>query len=488
MFWPAHEGDCPDEAKKRLALRLDDKGENHLMAKPLWNGRFRKATDEKVKVYNSSIQVDARLYRQDIIGSLAHAAMLAKQGIISPEDEKAIRQGLTLILEDLDNGRLQIDPEAEDIHLFIETELTRRIGEPGKRLHTGRSRNDQVALDLRLYLRDAANDIRAGYLALYNTLIDVARSHLHTVMPGYTHLQRAQPVTLAHHLMAYVEMLSRDIDRLDDCVSRMDVMPLGSGALAGTTYPLDREAVAKALSFSKISLNSMDAVSDRDFVIELAADLSIFMVHASRLCEEIILWSSQEFGFIELDDAYCTGSSMMPQKKNPDVAELTRGKSGRVFGHLMALLTMMKGLPLAYNKDMQEDKEAIFDSIDTVLLCLPVLKGMIETMTVRTDRMAKAASAGFTNATDLADYLVSKGQAFRTAHETVGKMVRFCLDRGCALEDLSLVEMKSFSDLIEPDVYEAISLENCIQRRNIPGAPAPEAVQAALDQAAARYR
>ncbi|NLM77897.1 MAG: argininosuccinate lyase [Ruminococcaceae bacterium] len=457
------------------------------MPLPLWTGRFRKGLDRQVNAYNASISFDARLYRQDILGSMAHTTMLAGQGIISKEDENAIRQGLHEILDDMDGGRLVPDPDAEDIHMFIEAELTRRVGDAGKRLHTGRSRNDQVALDLRLYLRDVCLEIREGYLALYQTLISIARQHLHTIMPGYTHLQRAQPVTLAHHLMAYVEMLARDIGRLDDMTRRMDVMPLGSGALAGTTYPLDREQVAGILGFSAISLNSMDAVSDRDFVIELAAALALFMVHASRLCEELILWSSQEYAFIELDDAYSTGSSIMPQKKNPDVAELTRGKSGRVFGNLMTLLTMMKGLPLAYNKDMQEDKEAIFDSVDTVRLCLPALTGLIESMKINTNRMAEAAAGGFTNATDLADYLVLKGVPFRNAHEVSGQLVRFCLDRQCALQDLTLDEMKAYSRFIEEDVYEAIRLENCVGRRRLPGGPAPETVLAALDQASARF-
>ncbi|MEA4888098.1 MAG: argininosuccinate lyase [Clostridiaceae bacterium] len=457
------------------------------MAHQLWDGRFCKATDSQVNAYNSSIRFDARMFRQDIRGSMAHAAMLAAQGIISREDGQAICDGLTGILGDLETGLLQIDPEAEDIHMFVETELTRRIGDAGKRLHTGRSRNDQVALDLRLYLKDACAEIRQGYLKLYRTLIGLARQHLHTIMPGYTHLQRAQPITLAHHLMAYVEMLARDIGRLDDCVRRMDVMPLGSGALAGTTYPLDREKVARDLGFAAISANSLDGVSDRDFAIELASALSLFMVHVSRLSEELILWSSQEFAFVELDDAFSTGSSIMPQKKNPDVAELSRGKAGRVFGSLTTLLTVMKGLPLAYNKDMQEDKEAIFDAVDTVLLCLPALTGLLSTMTVRPERMVQAAAGGFTNATDLADYLVCRGLPFRSAHEVSGKLVRYCIDRGCALKDLSLDEFKRFSPLIEADLYEAISLEACVGRRQIPGAPAPEAVLTAIGQAEARF-
>lgn len=453
----------------------------------LWDGRFSKATDQKVHAFNSSIAFDARLYRQDIRGSLAHAAMLADCGIISQEDEHAIREGLLDILGDLDAGRLDIDPEAEDIHMFIESELTKRIGEPGRRLHTGRSRNDQVALDLRLYLRETGAEIRSGFLRLYTTLLDLADEHLDTVMPGYTHLQRAQPITLAHHLMAYVEMIARDIGRLDDCLKRLNVMPLGSGALAGTTYPLKREKVAQALNFTAISQNSLDAVSDRDFVIELAACLAIFMMHVSRLSEEIILWASQEFAFIELDDAYSTGSSMMPQKKNPDVAELARGKTGRVYGSLMTLLTVMKGLPLAYNKDMQEDKEAIFDAVDTVQLCLPALTGMLRTMTVRRSNLARAAAGGFTNATDLADYLVGKGLSFRSAHEISGKLVSYCLERNKTLTDLELTEFKLFSPLIEQDIYDAISIANCVGRRKIPGAPAREAVCRAIEYARSRF-
>lgn len=457
------------------------------MSDKLWAGRFSKTTEPHVNAYNSSIAFDARMYRQDIRGSLAHAAMLSQCGIISDEDERTIREGLLDILEDIDAGRLCFDPTAEDIHMFIESELTNRIGEAGKRLHTGRSRNDQVALDLRLYLRDTGAEVREGFLLLYNTLIGMAKNHLDTPMPGYTHLQRAQPITLAHHLMAYVEMFARDIGRLDDCLGRLDVMPLGSGALAGTTYPLDRKMVASALGFTAISQNSLDAVSDRDFAIELASCLSIFMMHVSRLSEEIILWASQEFAFIDLDDAYSTGSSIMPQKKNPDVAELSRGKAGRVFGSLMTLLTVMKGLPLAYNKDMQEDKEAIFDAIDTVLLCLPALTGMLSTMTIKRDNMANAAAGGFTNATDLADYLVGKGLPFRSAHEVSGKLVRHCLERGIALEDLKLPEFQDFSPLISYDIYDAISIESCISRRKIPGAPAKEAVLHAIENAEKRF-
>jgi argininosuccinate lyase len=457
------------------------------MADKLWSGRFCKATASQVNAFNSSIGFDARMYRQDIRGSLAHAAMLASCGIISAADEAAIRSGLNAILADLDAGRLGFDSDAEDIHMFVEAELTRRIGEPGKKLHTGRSRNDQVALDLRLYLRDAAGDIRLGLLSLYRLLLDLADRHLDTLMPGYTHLQRAQPITLAHHLMAYVEMFARDIGRLDDCLRRMDVLPLGSGALAGTTYPLDRPMTAAALGFSAISQNSLDAVSDRDFAIELASCLAIFMMHVSRLSEEIILWSSQEFAFVELDDAYSTGSSIMPQKKNPDVAELSRGKTGRVYGSLLTLLTVLKGLPLAYNKDLQEDKEAIFDAVDTVQLCLPALTGLLGTLTIHQDRMASAAAGGFTNATDLADYLVRRGLPFRDAHAVAGKLVRRCLQRPCALTDLSLAEFQEYSPLIAADVYEAISLAACVSRRRIPGAPAPEAVRAAIENARRRF-
>ena len=375
-------------------------------------------------------------------------AMLGSIGILTAGDVEAIVSGLDQIRLDIESGSLPFDPVAEDIHMFIEAELTARIGDAGKRLHTGRSRNDQVALDLRLYLKDESSLIREGILELYQALLNLAESNTETIMPGYTHMQRAQPITLAHHLMAYVEMLARDISRLDDCIRRMDVMPLGSGALAGTTYPLDREMVARELGFASVTLNSLDGVSDRDFAIELAGVLAIFMMHLSRLSEEIILWSSQEFAFVELDDAYSTGSSIMPQKKNPDVAELTRGKSGRVFGSLQTLLTVMKGLPLAYNKDMQEDKEAIFDAVDTVHLCLPAFTGMISTLTIRSDRMRSAAAGGFTNATDLADYLVKKGLPFREAHEVSGKLVKLCISRGIALEDL---KPRGIPDLLKLD-------------------------------------
>ncbi len=454
----------------------------------LWAGRFSKETDAAVNAYNSSISFDARMYRQDIKGSCAHANMLAAQGIISLDDADLIVEGLNSILQDIDSNKLSFDPMAEDIHMFIEAELTSRIGDAGKRLHTGRSRNDQVALDLRMYLLDTISEIKERMIELYNVLISICRENLETIMPGYTHLQRAQPITMAHHLMAYVEMLARDIGRLDDCSRRMNVMPLGSGALAGTTYDLDRKAVADKLGFADITMNSLDGVSDRDYAIELTSMLSIFMMHLSRLSEEVILWSSQEFAFVELDDAYSTGSSIMPQKKNPDIAELTRGKTGRVYGSLITLLTMMKGLPLAYNKDMQEDKEAVFDAVDTVLMCLPAFTGMLSTMRIKEDRCRQAAAGGFTNATDLADYLVKKGLPFRSAHEVSGRMVRYCVEKSCALDDLSLEEMMTFSDMIEQDIFDAISLDTCVRQRRIVGAPAPETVLAAINKAAERFQ
>ena len=453
------------------------------MSKKMWDGRFQKATSKEVNDFNSSLSFDCRMYEQDIRGSMAHCQMLKKQGIISEEDEKAILFGLSAILQDIENGDLTFDSDAEDIHMFVEEELTRRIGDAGKRLHTGRSRNDQVALDVRLYVRDECRVIREMFVTLHRTLLDKCRENLETIMPGYTHLQRAQPITLAHHLLAYVQMIQRDIGRLDDMLARMDYSPLGSGALAGTTYPLDREYTAALLNLSGITQNSLDGVSDRDFCIELASCLSIFMMHLSRLSEEIILWSSQEFAFVEPDDAYSTGSSIMPQKKNPDVAELTRGKTGRVYGSLITLLTLMKGLPLAYNKDMQEDKEAIFDSIDTVKGVLPAFTGMIETMTIRKDKMESAAAGGFTNATDLADYLVKRGLPFRNAHEVSGKLVHYCLEKGIALLDVTLPEFKTFSPLIGEDVYEAISLMTCVYQRTIPGSPAPGTVLEAIQRA-----
>lgn len=453
------------------------------MAKKMWDGRFTKETDKAVNDYNSSISFDYRLYKQDIKGSMAHAKMLAEKNIISKKDCADILEGLRQILLDLESGKLSFDSNSEDIHMFVESVLTERIGAAGKRLHTGRSRNDQVALDIRMYLLEQIDAITVQLELLCRTLLVLATDNLTTILPGYTHLQRAQPITLAHHMMAYVNMFMRDISRLNDCKSRMDAMPLGSGALAATTYPLDREYVAGLLGFSKPTSNSLDGVSDRDFVIELACDLSIFMVHVSRLSEEIILWSSQEFGFVELDDAFSTGSSIMPQKKNPDVAELSRGKAGRVFGSLMTLLTVMKGLPLAYNKDMQEDKEAIFDAVDTVNICLPAFTGMLRTMNVNAGRMRLAAAGGFTNATDLADYLVKKGIPFRDAHEISGKLVKHCILKNCALLDLSMEEFNYYSNIISDDIYHAISLETCVNERKILGGPAFDTVKKSIADA-----
>ncbi len=443
------------------------------MAK-LWSGRFSKSTDKSVDDFNSSIRFDARMYAQDIRGSVAHAKMLGKQDIIPQADSDLIVKTLGEILADIENGKVEFTIDAEDIHMNIETILISRIGDVGKRLHTGRSRNDQVALDCRLYLRDEAEALDEMLNGLLKTILTLAEENLDTIMPGYTHLQKAQPITFAHHVMAYYEMFSRDLSRLSDWKKRMNVMPLGSGALAGTTYPLDRKFVAKELDFADITKNSIDGVSDRDFVCEMAFVLSMIMVHLSRFSEEIILWSSNEFGFVDLDDAYSTGSSIMPQKKNPDVAELARGKSGRVFGDLMGLLTMMKGLPLAYNKDMQEDKEQIFDAIDTVKMCLPVFSGMLATMNLRKDKMLQGANGGFTNATDVADYLVKKGLPFRDAHAVVGKMVAYCLDKDKVIDALSMEEFKNFSDIFEDDVYDAISLETCVNMRKIVGGPAKE--------------
>ncbi len=442
----------------------------------LWGGRFEKQTDKSVDDFNSSISFDSRMYKQDILGSVAHAKMLGACGIIPQCDSELIQQALLGILSDIDNGLVAFEVDAEDIHMNIEKILISRIGDTGKRLHTGRSRNDQVALDIRLYLMDEMKTIKSMLKDLGYVLLNTAEQNLDTILPGYTHLQRAQPITLGHHSMAYFQMLKRDMLRLDDCFKRTNIMPLGSGALAGTTYPLDRHMVAEELGFEAITENSLDGVSDRDFAIELASCLSILMMHLSRFSEELILWSSLEFGFIEMDDAYSTGSSIMPQKKNPDVAELVRGKSGRVYGNLMTLLTVMKSLPLAYNKDMQEDKEAIFDSVDTVKMCLPVFTKMVDTLKVKKENMYKAAQGGFTNATDVADYLVKKGIPFRSAHEIIGKMVLFCINNTKAIDDLTMGEFKSFSDKIKEDVYSEISLEKCVSGRNIPGGPAKETV------------
>lgn len=448
----------------------------------LWAGRFQKELDQKTNDFNSSIAFDSRMAREDILGSMAHAAMLAKQGIISAADGEAIRDGLADILADLESGALPIDPNAEDIHTFVEGELTARIGDAGKRLHTGRSRNDQVALDDRLYLRSLAGQLRAQLTELIGVLCKKAEEYAGAVMPGYTHLQRAQPITFGHHLMAYAEMFLRDIGRMDDAVKRMNVSPLGSGALASTTYPLDREAAAKALEMDGVTHNSLDGVSDRDFCIELSAALSLVMVHLSRFSEEIILWCSWEFKFIELDDAFSTGSSIMPQKKNPDIAELVRGKAGRVFGDLTALLTVMKGLPLAYNKDMQEDKEAVFDAFDTVKMCLTAFIPMVDTMRVLTDNMRRAAAGGFINATDCADYLVGKGLPFRDAYKATGTLVALCIEKGLTLETLPLDEYQAVCGLFDDGVYEAINLDRCVALRRVYGGPAPENVRAQVQR------
>lgn len=452
------------------------------MAK-LWGGRFQKNTDKKVDDFNSSIRFDKRMYKQDIKGSVAHATMLGKQNIIPKEDSDKIVAELKNILKDIEDGKVEFEIDAEDIHMNIEKILIERIGDAGKRLHTGRSRNDQVALDIRMYLMDETADIEEMLIHTLNVLVDLASDHTETIMPGYTHLQKAQPVTFAHHLMAYFEMFKRDLSRLRDCRKRTNVMPLGSGALAGTTYPLDREFVASELGFDAVTMNSLDGVSDRDFVIELANCLALVMMHLSRFCEELILWSSNEFSFVEMDDAFSTGSSIMPQKKNPDVAELIRGKAGRVYGHLMGLLTTMKGIPLAYNKDMQEDKEPIFDSIDTVKLCLPVFCDMIATMTVKKDNMLKGSKGGFTNATDVADYLVKKGLPFREAHAVVGRMVFYSIEHDKALDDLTMDEFKEFSDIIEDDIYNAIRMETCVNDRKVIGGPAKEVVEKAIADA-----
>ncbi|GAE87055.1 argininosuccinate lyase [Acetivibrio straminisolvens] len=447
----------------------------------LWGGRFEKSTDKSVDDFNSSIRFDCRMYKQDILGSIAHAKMLGKCKIISEEDSLLIQNTLKEILKDIEEGKVQFEIDAEDIHMNVEKILISRIGDVGKRLHTGRSRNDQVALDIRMYLRDEVVEIKKLLAELERTLIEIAKNNTDTILPGYTHLQRAQPITFAHHMMAYFQMFKRDIERLDDCYKRINIMPLGSGALASTTYPLDRYMVAKELDFDSITENSLDAVSDRDFAIELSACLSIVMMHLSRFSEEIILWSSHEFGFVELDDAYSTGSSIMPQKKNPDVAELVRGKTGRVYGDLFALLSVMKSLPLAYNKDMQEDKEAIFDAVDTVKMCLPVFTKMIETMKVNKENMYRAAQGGFTNATDIADYLVKKGIPFRNAHEIIGKMVLYCIENNKSIDELDMSEFKSFSELISEDVYEEISLSKCVSGRKLPGGPAKESVMASIE-------
>lgn len=442
----------------------------------LWKGRFKKELAKETNDFNSSISFDSRMFEEDIRGSMAHAAMLGAQGIIEKSESDKIIAGLQEILSDIKSGKLEIDMTAEDIHTFIEGELTARLGQTGKRLHTARSRNDQVALDIRLTLRKEIGEIKEKVRGLIGVICKKAEENKHTIMPGYTHLQRAQPITFAHHLMAYASMLCRDLGRLEDTEKRMNSCPLGSGALAGTTYPLDREAVAAELGFDGITLNSLDGVSDRDFCIELASALSLIMVHLSRFSEEIIMWCSWEFKFVELDDAFSTGSSIMPQKKNPDIAELVRGKSGRVFGDLTTLLTVMKGIALAYNKDMQEDKEAIFDAVDTVKMCLTAFTPMIDTMTVLKDNMRAAAAKGFINATDCADYLVGKGLPFRDAYKATGELVALCIDKGLTLETLPLEEYRKVCDLFDDEVYTAISLEKCVADRKVAGGPSSESV------------
>ena len=446
----------------------------------LWGGRFKSGVNELVNTFNASISIDSRMYKEDILGSLAHVKMLGKQGIIPAKDSEKIVNGLNEILKRMENGVIHIDNSSEDIHSFIESTLTYYIGDEGKKLHTGRSRNDQVALDTKLYVKKYLIVVANELLNLQTVILNKAKENINTIMPGYTHMQKAQPITFAHHIMAYAEMLKRDYGRLLDCYERMNEMPLGSGALATSTYPIDRNFVSNELGFNKPTVNSIDSVSDRDYAIEALSALSLIMMHLSRFSEEVILWCTGEFNFVELDDAYSTGSSIMPQKKNPDVAELVRGKTGRVYGDLMTLLTVMKGIPLAYNKDMQEDKEALFDGLDTVLISIQTFTGMLDTMKIKTDVMKKAASGGFTNATDVADYLVKKGEAFRNAHEIVGKIVLYCIDENKAIDDLSLDEFKSFSPFFEEDVYKAIDLITCVEERSVMGGPSSSSVQSQI--------
>ena len=450
------------------------------MAEQLWKGRFSKAVDSRVNDFNSSIRFDQRMIAQDMRGSGVHAAMLAKQGIISEKDCEDILSGLASIADDLASGALTIDPNAEDVHTFVEQTLTARIGDAGKRLHTGRSRNDQVALDLRMYLKDQIDEITALVKDVLGAIVAQAENNKGVIMPGYTHLQRAQPILFSHHLMAYAMMLLRDLGRLGDCRKRMNVCPIGSCALAGTTYPTDRRFEARKLGFDDIARNSIDGVSDRDFCVELMSAVSILMMHLSRFSEEIILWASWEFKFIELSDAYTTGSSIMPQKKNPDMAELVRGKTGRVYGDLMGLLTTLKGLPLAYNKDMQEDKEAVFDAVDTVKMCLKVFAPMLSTMTVKPETMKKAAQGGFINATDLADYLVKKGMPFRSAYKISGQIVARCIADGCVLETLPLETYRSYSELFDNDLYHDIDLTVCVEKRISEGGTSAASVDAQI--------
>ena len=447
----------------------------------LWGGRFTKEENQLVHNFNESLSFDQRFYHEDIQGSKAHVTMLAKQGIVSEEDKEAILEGLKGIEEDIESGKLEFTKEHEDIHSFVEAHLINRIGEAGKRLHTGRSRNDQVALDMKLYCRGEVLEINSLTKRLMEELLKRMEENLETYMPGFTHLQKAQPVTLAHHLGAYFEMFYRDRLRLHDLYERMNYCPLGSGALAGTTYPLDREYTASLLDFYGPTLNSMDSVSDRDYVIELLSVLSLIAMHLSRFSEEIIIWNSNEYGFVEIDDAYSTGSSIMPQKKNPDIAELVRGKAGRVYGALMSMLTTMKGIPLAYNKDMQEDKELTFDAIDTVKGCLALFTGMLSTITFHKEVMESSAKKGFTNATDAADYLVKHGVAFRDAHGIIGQMVLYCIEKDKAIEELSMEEFQAISPVFDNDIYEAVSLKTCVEKRNTIGAPGPEAMKKVVE-------
>ena len=448
----------------------------------LWGGRFTKQTDQLVFDFNASITFDKRLFHEDVTGSIVHATMLAKQGILTEEERKSIVEGLTGILEDVDDGTLAIDETQEDIHSFVEATLIDRIGDAGKKLHTGRSRNDQVALDMRLYTRARVAEIDGLLKKLLEAILDTMENNLDTYMPGFTHLQKAQPITLAHHYGAYFEMFKRDRQRLSDIYKRMNYCPLVSGALAGTTYPVDREYTARLLHFEGPTLNSIDSVADRDYLIEFLSALSTIMMHLSRFSEEIIIWNSNEYQFVELDDAYSTGSSIMPQKKNPDIAELVRGKTGRVYGALMALLTTMKGLPLAYNKDMQEDKEMAFDAMDTAADCITLFTGMIQTMKFRKDRMAKSAMNGFTNATDAADYLVGKGVPFRDAHGIIGRLVLYCIEKDTSIDALSLGELRSISDKFDEDIYDAISLKTCVEKRLTIGAPGEKMMKQVIEK------
>lgn len=445
--------------------------------KQLWGSGFSKALNKSANDFNSSLRFDKRLYKQDITGSIAHARMLSAQGILTEEESELICENLEIILSDIESGKISFECEFEDIHTFVEKLLTDKIGSVGKKLHTARSRNDQVALDVRMYAKEEIQNIQNEIINLIKVLLSLAKKHTETIMPGYTHLQRAQPITFAHHLGAYVEMFKRDFSRLKDCYKRVNILPLGAGALATGPHNIDRYKTAEILGFNDICLNSLDAVSDRDFVVETLADLSIIMMHLSRFCEEIILWASREFGFIKIDDGYSTGSSLMPQKKNPDIAELIRGKTGRVYGSLSAVLTTMKSLPLAYNKDMQEDKEPLFDAIDTIKVCLSILPEMLETVTVNKEKMLKACAEGFLNATDVADYLVKKGLPFRDAHEASGKAVRYCLETEKTLDTMEIEEYKKINELFEDNLYEAIKIENSVKSRKVIGGPEKGAVE-----------